>query len=69
MRLRFKQRFFSWFDSYDIYNEEGAYVNTVKAQIAVQHGFGNGMEEKLRLSVQSHIAIVLWTPHTWLCRN
>lgn len=24
----------------DIYNEEGAYVNTVKAQIAVQHGFG-----------------------------
>ena len=29
----------------DIYNEEGAYVNTVKAQIAVQHGFGNGMEE------------------------
>ncbi len=29
----------------DIYNEEGAYVNTVTAQIAVQHGFGNGMEE------------------------
>lgn len=29
----------------DIYNEEGAYVNTVKAQIAVQHGFGNGVEE------------------------
>lgn len=29
----------------DIYNEEGAYVNTITAQIAVQHGFGNGMEE------------------------
>lgn len=29
----------------DIYNEEGAYVTTRKAQIAVQHGFGNGMEE------------------------
>lgn len=29
----------------DIYNEEGAYVNTVTAQIAVQHGFGNGVEE------------------------
>lgn len=29
----------------DIYNEEGAYVTTKKAQIAVQHGFGNGMEE------------------------
>lgn len=29
----------------DIYNDEGAYVTTTKAQIAVQHGFGNGMEE------------------------
>lgn len=29
----------------DIYNEEGAYVTTTKAQLAVQHGFGNGMEE------------------------
>lgn len=29
----------------DVYNEEGAYVNTIKAQIAVQHGFGNGVEE------------------------
>lgn len=29
----------------DLYNDEGSYINTVKAQIAVQHGFGNGMEE------------------------
>ncbi len=29
----------------DIYDEEGAYVTTAKAQIAVQHGFGNGVEE------------------------
>ncbi|MCM1173550.1 MAG: LCP family protein [Blautia sp.] len=29
----------------DIYNEEGAYVDTVTAQIAVQHGFGNGVEK------------------------
>ncbi len=29
----------------DLYNEEGVYINTVKAQIAIQHGFGNGMEE------------------------
>ncbi len=29
----------------DIYNEEGDYVTTATAQIAVQHGFGNGMEE------------------------
>lgn len=29
----------------DIYNDSGAYVTTQKAQIAVQHGFGNGVEE------------------------
>lgn len=29
----------------DIYNEEGAYVTTTKAQIAVQHGFGNGVAQ------------------------
>jgi uncharacterized protein YxjI len=30
MKLLFKQRFFSWFDSYDIYNESGETVYTVK---------------------------------------
>lgn len=29
----------------DIYGNDGNYVRTIKAQIAVQHGFGNGMEE------------------------
>lgn len=29
----------------DVYNEQGAYVTTTKAQIAVQHGFGNGVEK------------------------
>lgn len=29
----------------DIYDDKGEYVTTTKAQIAVQHGFGNGMEE------------------------
>lgn len=29
----------------DLYNEDGAYMTTITAQIAVQHGFGNGMEE------------------------
>ena len=24
MKLYFKQRFFSWFDSYDIYHEDGS---------------------------------------------
>lgn len=31
--------------SVDVYNEEGAYVTTIRTQIAVQHGFGNGVEE------------------------
>ncbi|MBO5474021.1 MAG: LCP family protein [Lachnospiraceae bacterium] len=37
----------------DIYNEEGAYVNTVEAQIAVQHGFGNGVEESCEYQVKA----------------
>ncbi len=37
MRLLFKQRFFSWFDSYDIYNEAGETVYTVQGQLAWGH--------------------------------
>ena len=37
MKLRFKQRFFSWFDSYDIYNENGETAYTVKGQLAWGH--------------------------------
>lgn len=33
----FKQRFFSWFDSYDIYNEAGETVFTVKGQLSWGH--------------------------------
>lgn len=29
----------------DVYNEEGAYIRTINAQIAVQHGFGDGVEK------------------------
>ena len=29
----------------DTYDNNGDYVSTVKAQLAIQHGFGNGMEE------------------------
>ena len=32
MKLLFKQRAFSWFDSYDIYNEHGETVFTVEGQ-------------------------------------
>ena len=37
MKLLFKQRFFSWLDSYDIYNEAGEPVYTVKGQLAWGH--------------------------------
>ena len=37
MKLLFKQRFFSWFDSYDIYNEAGETVYTVQGQLAWGH--------------------------------
>ncbi len=37
MRLLFKQRFFSWFDSYDIYNEAGETVYVVKGQLSWGH--------------------------------
>ncbi len=37
MRLLFKQRFFSWFDSYDIYNEAEEVVYTVQGQLAWGH--------------------------------
>ncbi|MGM9641957.1 MAG: LURP-one-related/scramblase family protein [Eubacteriales bacterium] len=34
MKLLFKQRMFSWFGSYDIYNEDGENVYTVEGQLA-----------------------------------
>ena len=37
MKLLFKQRLFSWFDSYDIYDEAGNTVYTVKGQLAWGH--------------------------------
>ena len=37
MRLWFKQRFFSWFDSYDIYNEDGSVAYTVEGKLAWGH--------------------------------
>lgn len=37
MRLWFKQRFFSWFDSYDIYDEGGNTVYTVEGKLSWGH--------------------------------
>ena len=37
MKLLFKQRFFSWLDSYDIFDEAGNTVFTVKGQLSWGH--------------------------------
>ena len=37
MKMLFKQRFFSWFDSYDIFDQEGNTLYTVKGQFALGH--------------------------------
>lgn len=37
MRLLFKQRFFSWLDSYDIYDEDGNTVYTVEGKLSWGH--------------------------------
>ncbi|HJB25254.1 MAG TPA: LURP-one-related family protein [Firmicutes bacterium] len=37
MKLLFKQRLFSWFDSYDIYNEQEETVFTVKGKLSWGH--------------------------------
>ena len=37
MRLLFKQRLFSWFDSYDIYDETGAVAFTVQGKLSWGH--------------------------------
>lgn len=37
MKLLFKQRFFSWFDSYDIYDESGSTVYVVMGQLSWGH--------------------------------
>lgn len=37
MKLYFKQRFFSWFDSYDIYYEGGDVAYTVEGKLSWGH--------------------------------
>ena len=37
MRMYFKQRLFSWFDSYDIYDEQGKVIYEVKGQLSWGH--------------------------------
>ncbi len=62
MKLYFKQRFFSWFDSYDIYGEDGQTLYTVEGKLAWGH--------KLHImdSAGTHIATVKEVVLTFLPR-
>lgn len=37
----------------DMYDEEGKFVDTITAQIAIQHGFGNGVEESCEYQTEA----------------
>ena len=37
MRMLFKQRLFSWFDSYDIYAQDGSTLFTVRGEFSWGH--------------------------------
>ena len=60
MKLLFKQRFFSWFDSYDIFDENGEAVFTVEGKMSWGH--------KLHILNRhgEHIATVKQVVLTWL---
>ena len=60
MKLYFKQRFFSWFDSYDIYAEDGSVLFTVEGQLSWGH-----MLHILNAQGE-HIATVKQVVLTWL---
>lgn len=65
MELWFKQRFFSWLDSYDIYNESGEPVYTVEGKLAWGHklviydaqGEEMGMVREQLLRMMPHFTI------------
>lgn len=60
MKLLFRQRFFSWFDSYDIYNEQGDTVYIVKGQLSWGHCL------KIFDSFGNEIGVVKERVLTWL---
>ena len=48
----------------EIYNGEGAYISTTKAQIAVQHGFGDGMEKAVSIRRKQWGSSFITFPYT-----
>lgn len=60
MKLLFKQRFFSWFDSYDIFDESDKVIFTVKGQLSWGHRLN------IYNSANVHIGTVKEVVFTWL---
>ncbi len=60
MKLLFKQKLFSWFDSYDIFNEAGETVYKVKGQLAWGHCL------KIYDASDNEIATVKQKIFTWM---
>jgi uncharacterized protein YxjI len=60
MKLLFKQRFFSWFDSYDIYDEYGNTAFKVEGQLSWGHRL------HIHDTIGSHIATVKQVVLTFL---
>ena len=60
MKLYFKQRFFSWFDSYDIYGEDGSVLFPVEGQLSWGHTL------HILNARGDHIATVKQVVLTWL---
>lgn len=60
MKLLFKQRFFSWFDSYDVFDEFGNVVFTVKGQLSWGHRLN------IYNSAGVHVGTVKEVVFTWL---
>ena len=51
MKLLFKQRFFSWFDSYDIYDETGNTMFVVKVNLHGDIYFAFMMPKAMRWDI------------------
>ena len=68
MKLIFKQRIFSWFDSYDIYDEGGATLFTVKGQLSWGHCFKvfNTSGEEIGMVKQR---VLTWLPQFEIYRG
>lgn len=60
MRLLFKQRLFSWFDSYDVYDEDGNTVYVVKGELSWGHRL------QIYDAYGNHLGTVQEKVFTWL---